>query len=429
MYKLKGMDKLERIYKDSILKNSIYLIITNFSSLIIGFFFWMIVARYYMPEEVGIFSAILSSILLISTISTIGLPMSLVFFLPRYSKNAKGIINSCLIMSIITSVIFSLIFVLGIDILAPKLKYVLWNLELAIIFIITTMMTTLSLLMAGMFIAGNRSSFHMIKENIFGIVRISLIILLSSFGVIGIFLTWSIGLGVAILTGLFLLFKLWKYKPSLSFDPIIKDMAGFSIGNYIAGIFYNLPKFIFPIIIIHMISEDAAGYFFIAMTMASLLFGISESVAGPFMAESSKTEQFWDNVNKVIRFNLSILTPGLLLVLIFGKFVLSLFNPIYAENSFHTLIILAISSIPLSVVIIFNMIKNSQKKVVTVIKVDLIVASTTILLALPFMRIWNIEGIGLAYLIANGIMAVAIIIRLENPADFAIRLVKGTKVI
>lgn len=419
---------LRKIYKDSILRNSIYLIMTNFSGLAVGFFFWMIVTKYYTPNDVGIVSAILSGVALISMISSIGLPMALTFYLPRYSGNNEKtvkIINSCMIMSMITSLIFSMIFVLGIGIWAPKLKPIIGNFEMIVIFIITTMMTTMSMLMGGIFTAGKRSSFQMIKENVFGIFRIFLIILLASFGMIGIFISWTIGLIVSITVGFFLLFKLWKYTPSLTVDPIVKDMANFSIGNYIAGIFYNLPKLLFPVMIVQLLSADSAGYFYIAMTIAGIFYGVSEAMAGPFLAESSDQEKFWNNVNKVIKFNIGLLIPGLILLAVFGKLALSIFNPVYAENSFGTLIILSVTSIPLSLVIVFNMIRNSQKKVVTVIKVDAMVTIITIILSIPLMKIWNIEGIAAAYLIANTIMAFIIIFRTENPVGFTLRLIRS----
>lgn len=415
----------KRIYTDTILKNSIYLIMTNISSMVIGFIFWMMATRFYTPSDVGIISAILSSMMLISIISSVGLPMTMTLYLPVNIQNSSRIINSCLIVGIIVSMTFSLIFILGVNIWAPKLDTVLGSLTLMIIFIATTMMTTVSLFMGGIFTAGRRSSFHMIKENIFGIVKIILLILLSSFGAIGIFMSWSIGLIIAITIGFFLMFKLWKYTPILVIDPIIKSMARFSIGNYVAGIFYNIPKFIFPILIVNMLSAESAGYFFIAMAIAGVFYGIPEAIAGPFLVESSDKEKFWNNVYKVIKFDMYLLIPGLILLIIFGKFVLTMFNPNYAEHSFNTLIILSLVSIPLSLITTFNMVRNAQKKVVTAIKIDAVVTIMTLILSIYLMRIWSIEGIAISYLFANTLVATIIILQVKNPIEFISRLIKG----
>lgn len=414
-----------KIYRDHLLKNSIYLIMTNFSSMAIGFTFWMIATRFYTPSDIGIISAILSSMTLIAIISSVGLPMAMTLYLPVNIQNASRIINSCIIVGIIVSVIFSLIFILGVNIWAPKLGQILGSLKVNIIFIMTTMMTTISLFMVGIFTAGRRSSFHMIKENIFGIAKIILLILLSSFGAIGIFMSWSIGLTIAIATGFFLTSKLWKYEPTLIIDPIIKSMARFSIGNYIAGIFYNIPKFIFPILIVNVLSTESAGYFFIAMAIAGVFYGIPEAIAGPFLTESSDKDKFWTNVYKVIKFDMYLLIPGLILLLIFGKFALNIFNPNYAEHSFNTLIILSLVSIPLSLITTFNMVRNAQKKVEAAIKIDAAVTIMTLILSIYLMRIWNIEGIAISYLFANILIAAIIVLRVKDPIEFTLRVIKG----
>lgn len=419
----------KKIYENTIIKNSIFLIMTNIFSLATGFFFWMIATRLYTPSDVGIISAILSSMSLIAVISSVGLPMALTLYLPINTKDADKIINSSLIVCIIISITISLMFLLGIDIFAPKLKIILGNLELMIVFAMTTMMATISLLIGGIFVAGKKSSFHMIKENIFGITKMVLLVTMSGFGAIGIFISWSMGLMVAIIIGFILMFKLWRYKPMATLDPIIKKMAKFSVGNYIAGIFYNLPKFIFPIIIVNKISADYAGYFFIAMTIAGLFYGVPEAVAGPFLANSYDKEKFWINVNNAIRFDMCILIPGLLLLMIFGRFILGLFNPNYATHSFNTLIILAMTSIPISLITTFNMIRNAQKRVTTVIKIDAFVTTTTIVLSILLMKTWSIEGIAISYLIANIVASVIIILKTKDPLEFTIRLIKGERML
>lgn len=423
---LKITSKIEDIYGDSLFKNSIYLIATNVSGLILGFFFWIVATKYYTPGDVGIISAVLSSILLISMISAIGLPNALIFYLPKYSKDANNIINSCLIVSMLISALLSLIYILKIDTLAPQLKPIFGNVKIVIIFILITVMMTVSSLIVGIFSAGKRSSFRMIKENIFGIFKIFFLILFAGLGVIGIFLSWILALAISMIAGLFLLSKLWRYRPAIVLDPVIKNMASFSIGNYVASIFYNLPRLIFPIMIVNIISAEAAGYFFIAMTIANLLYGIPLAISTSFLAESSDKDKFWNNVNKAIKFNMGILIPGVLSFIIFGEYVLNIFNPKYIE-SLDTLIILSIASIPFSLVTIFSTIRNAQKLIITPIKINIIVSAITIILSINLMKIWNIEGIAISYLIANTIIAIVIILRMKNPVEFTLNIINGNK--
>lgn len=421
-----GDSIIKNILKDSLLKNSVYIITTSFFNSILGFIFWIIAARFYITSDIGIGSALVSGMSLITMISSIGLSKALFFYLPRNQQNANKIINSCIITNIIISMIVSLVFVLGIDIWTPGLKSILGNLENIIIFIMTNVILNISGIMGAVFSAGRKSSFYMIKEIIYHSTKIFPLFLFISLGAMGIFLSFNIGLIISTIIGFILLSRLWKYSPKFILDPIIKDMARFSFGNYIADIFYNFPRLIFPIMILNLISEESAGYFYIAFMMAGSLYGIPQSISTSLLVESSDKDKLLSNVYKAIKFNMILLTSGIILFVLFGKYILEIFNPSYAKNAVTTMIILTLSSIPLSLIIIFNTVMNAQNRVYGIIKMNALVATITIILSILLIKM-NIEGIALSYLIANIIGATIAINRIKNSKEFTLKLLKDIK--
>lgn len=419
--KIANVSEFVNMCKDSLIKNSIYLIVTNFINIILAFFFWVIAAKYYMPKEIGLVSALLSSMALIATISSIGLPTAMIFYLPKYPEKTNKIINSSLIISIISSIIFSLIFIAGINIWIPGLGPIFKNVQYSIIFILATLMTAVSTLLTGAFTACRRTSFHMVKENIFGFSKIFPLILFVGLGAVGIFISWIIGLIFTMIIGFMLLYKSWKYVPILEFDPILKDMAKFSVGNSVVGILYNLPRLIFPILMMNLISAESAGYFFIAMNVGSILYGIPQSIANSLLAESTNGEDLWKNVEKSIKLDLMFLLPGLLSLMIFGKFILNIFNPSYL-NAYISLIIMAVASIPLSIVNIFYAVRTAQKRIGSIIKIFLLVAMMAIIMSIPLTKAIGIDGAAISYLLANIIGMMIIISRIRRPDDYILRL-------
>lgn len=417
---------IKYIFRDSLFKNSIYLMVTNFITSIIGFIFWIIAARYYSSTDIGMTSALFSSMTLISMVSSIGLSRALIFYLPR-DKNADKIIGSCITINILSSIIFSIVFLLGINIWSPELNKILNNLENISIFIFITLSLSVSSLIGSAFSAGRRSSFQMIKESIYHSVKIFPLFLFINFGFIGILLSLGVGLFISIMVGCILIYKVWNFFPKLKLDPIIKNMARFSAGNYVADILYNLPRLVFPIIILNILPAKFAGYFYIAIMMASLVYGISLSISVSLLVESSDKNKFWNNVNNAIIFNLIILIPSILLFMIFGKFVLNIIKPDYGTNATTTLIILAITGLPLSLVNIFNTVRNSQNRVSSLIKMNFIIAFITIILSIPLIKIMNIEGIAISYLIANTVGAIIIINKIKNPKEFTLDIFEGIK--
>jgi len=413
------MQFISAFFRDSLLKNAFYLMATNLTNLILGFIFWVIAARYYSPHDIGTISAVLSSVFLIAMISSLGFPTALLFYLPKDGKNADRIINSCIIASIAASIIFSSIYIFGIDIWTPALGSMFGSLEYDLIFIAVTIFSTVSALISSAFTAGKRSSFHMTKETLFGAVKILPLPLLAGFGAMGIFISWGIGLVLALIMGFLLLSIVWKgYLPRPALDPVIKSMAGYSAWNYLSGLLNSLPRLVLPIMIVNLISPESTGFFFIAMMVAGLLYGIPQSISSSLLAETSDGAQLWDKVNKAIRFNAALVIPGFFIFIIFGKFVLNLFNPSYAQNASTTLIILAAASLPLSVNTIFTGVRNSQKNVKSVLKINFAISVITFVFALPFIKLWGINGAATAFLFANMACAITVIYRMGKPVEF-----------
>jgi O-antigen/teichoic acid export membrane protein len=360
--------------------------------------------------------------LLLSMISGLGFQTAFVFYLPRNRDNASRIINSCLTSSIVASIVFSSIFVFGLDIWAPPLRSILSNLSYAILFAAVTAFYTTSANISSAFIAGRKSSFHMTKETLFGFFKILPLQFFSVFGAIGIFMTWGIGVLISVIIGFFLLPLVWKgYFPIPMLDPIIKSMAGYSAGNYLAEVFFTLPRLILPIMIVNMVSTESTGFFYIAMMIAGLLYGIPQAISNSLLAESSDSGELWLKVEKAIKLNIALLIPGIMFFVFFGKFILNIFNPTYAINSSTTLMILAAASLPMSLNIIFTTVRNAQKRVSSVIKINAGIAVITLALAFPLLRSSGMEGAAFAFLAANTLAAIVVVYKMKNKAGFVLR--------
>lgn len=412
-----------KILGDSLLKNSILLIVSSLFGAFLGFIFWIIASRYYDPKDIGLISAIFSAISLISNIGTIGLPTALIYYLPRNLKNDNKIIDSSLFTCISISIIFSLIFLFGLDIWSPKLT-ILHDIEFGILFIFLIITTSISGLVGSVFVSKKRSSYLLHKDNLYHILRIFFLMIFASMGLIGMMISLNIGIIISLIISFIFLYRTYNYFPKLKFDPIIKTMTKYSLENYIAGVLYNAPRLILPIMMINIMGAESTGYFYIAFTAASLLHGISGSISTSLLAESFNKEKFEDNINKAITFNILLLIPGILFYGTFGKMFLGIFNQSYAYHATGTLIILSIASIPISLINIYNGIRNSQNRVMSTIIMNLIVAILTIILSVPMMKVGNIESVATAFLMANTIGAIIVIHKIKNPIEFTIKIAK-----
>ena len=104
---------LKGLYGVSLYRNAIYLMVNSVLLVLTGFFFWMAAARLYPVEAVGLTSAAIAAIGLLTLLSTLGLDYGLIRFLPGSGEKARDMINSCFTVGGLISIALAFIFLAG----------------------------------------------------------------------------------------------------------------------------------------------------------------------------------------------------------------------------------------------------------------------------------------------------------------------------
>jgi O-antigen/teichoic acid export membrane protein len=269
------------------------------------------------------------------------------------------------------------------------------------------------------FIANRRAEYVVLKTLIVG-SRILFTIFFVAFGAFGIFA--SIGLAdiIAFFTGTFILIPLVQrgYIPFPSIQKsVLNDILHFSIGNHIATVLNSAPGLLLPILITNVLIPETAAYFYIAWMIASLLYVIPLSIATSLFAESSYDERTLHlNVGKAIKF-ISLLTlPTIVMLMLIADKLLFLFGKGYSENATILLWIFALASIPLAINNLFITIRLIEKKVGIVILINAFIAAFTIVGSYLGLEKFGLLSIGIAWMLSQGIVMLAIARRLSFSA-------------
>jgi len=78
-----GSVKVGQYIKDPLFRNSLFIILASALGGAFGFIFWVLAAKIYPKEDVGIATALISSLSLVILLSRFGLNQSLVRFFPE----------------------------------------------------------------------------------------------------------------------------------------------------------------------------------------------------------------------------------------------------------------------------------------------------------------------------------------------------------
>jgi len=72
------MVTLRQEMKDSFDRNAMFLMASYAASALFGFLFWLVVARIYSPDQVGSATCIVSAMMLVASLSSMGFDFALV---------------------------------------------------------------------------------------------------------------------------------------------------------------------------------------------------------------------------------------------------------------------------------------------------------------------------------------------------------------
>lgn len=389
--------RLYEIYNDHLYNNAIWLILNSIMLTGLGFFFWTINARLFTSEQVGFGTAIITSMQLIVGISSLGFNIALVRYLPQ-SKNKERMIRSCFTISGTMALVISIIFILGLDMFSPKLGFIRENLLYGILFSVFVVFNIIFILIEAVLIVHRKSKLVFLKNLVFSILKLAFPFLLVSMGAFGIFSSW----GFSAIAALIVILILIRMRPGFVVDTkIMRRMFKFSSGNYIAGFLRAAPNLIIPLMMVNLVEPEMAAYFYIALMIASLLYVIPNAISAPLIVESSLTQNKLPLIIKrVLRFAFVLLLPGVVVLLVSGKYLLLLFGKAYSDNGLMLLQILVLSSIPASINIIYEAVKNIQHKIKTVVMLNVVRASGILILSYLLID-YGLIGIGIGWLLGT----------------------------
>jgi O-antigen/teichoic acid export membrane protein len=417
---LTSKEGLKSLYGVSLYRNAIYLMLSRGVTAILGFAFWILAARFYSASDVGLASGIISAAGLLALLSTLGLDYGLIRFLPTSGERANITLNSSFTVAGLLSLVFAFIFIAGISLWSPTLAFLRQDLIWLISFVVFTVAYTLYPLMGTAFVAKRRAGFDLVLGIIDSLVRVALVIPLAAFFQSGgIIASWLIGFVAAIVVAILLLLP--QVQAGYHFSPVIRrevmnEMAHFSLANYAVVLIWTFPNFALPLMVVNRLGAETNAYFYIAWSIAGFLYTIAIATSYSLFAEGSHDEErLGQDIKRGLKLVFILLIPAIILVLLIGDKVLLLFGRAYSENATSVLRILAASAFPLSINYIYFSMRRVQKKMKSVIWFTALVAVGTLGLSWVLLPRMGILGVGVAWLVSQGIATLIIVCNLWRP--------------
>lgn len=367
------------MFKDSLFRNSFFLMMTSAVISSFGFLFWLLAAHRFSPEMIGVATSLISAATLASSFSMLGFNNVLVRFLPS-SEHQDEHISTAFVLTGLASLLSSLIFLIWIR---PE-----WYIGL--VFVGFTLFTSLNAVIENIFVAHRKTEFILFKNFLLSVSR--LFFVLFSVGVLGILGATAGATFLACVLGYWWLVK--RFGHSLNFradKKILKEVKEFAIGNYFGTLLGVVPNMALVLIVALKLGTRAAAFYYIPSLIVTFLSVIPTAVSQSLFAETSHDGKIEEHFKASLKHMFSLLIPSALLIILSGRYILGFFGTGYTEG-FAPLVILVLAGVINSANTLGDTLLNIKKKAGMYLFMNLLNAVVVIVPAYVFS--WSLTSIG-----------------------------------
>jgi O-antigen/teichoic acid export membrane protein len=377
------------------------------ATALIGYLYWVVAAHIYSAHDVGLASALISVMTLTSTFADLGVSSMLIQILPRRKTGAAWslALNAGLATGTLTSLLFAAIMIVALPFFSSQFAILWHDAAYTIVFIAGVPLGTIATLLDQAFVAERTASNMLVRNAVFALLKLLLLFLLTQLGASGIFSSWVLALAATLILGGILLVTCLGRSYYLTVHGIVRQirtMFSSLVWHHFINIGGKTPLYMLPVLVTVRLSAADNAYYYTASMVGTFFFMVSASVAVVLFAEGSHTA---DDVQRKVRSSAVIigmlLGPAMLIALLGGRNIMSLFGPSYAQHSLLLLRIFTFAAVPDAITNIYVSLLRVQRRLRSAALLNLGMASLALLLAWILLPMLGIEGAGWAFLIAQ----------------------------
>jgi O-antigen/teichoic acid export membrane protein len=406
--------KLRRNLDAPFIRNAYSLVGSTLGGSALGVLFWIAAAWIFSKEDVGRNTALISTMLFLSSISQLNLTNGFNRFVPTAGSGTRRLVLVGYLAATTTALVASSIFVLGVNLWAPRLSLLQDNGGYALWFVAGTVIWTVFALQDAVLTGLGEARWVFIEQVAYGVVKLVLLVsVAAALPILGIFASWTAPLAVAVLAVNFGIFR--RMLPARDHPPLelvdarmVRRYVGFDM---VATAMMSATIGLMPVIVLAIVGPSASAYLFLTWTIAYTLYLVSIGVGMSFVTESARApERIVELTRKMITHSLRIVAPLAIFVAITAPLLLRILPQDYSSHATRLLQLLALSAIPNVVTATYLSIARVQRRLSAVIIATGALAAGVLVLSITLTHVIGVTGVGVAWLVVQTILALVLLL-------------------
>jgi O-antigen/teichoic acid export membrane protein len=413
---------------DSLVRNSLFMMTSTAATGLLGYVFWIVVARVFSSEAVGTASAVISLCSTVALLIYLGPAAMLIERLHAYERSRAW--TSFLVwMCVATAAVTALVAAVAIPLIAHSRGYGSFfaPADAAVLAVIGAAAWTVVNMYGSAFIAARRADGLLTIQGLVSLIKVLLVLPLFAVGLgaPGIVVAWVVSslIGVA-LGALWLLPRLGLGGQGSGGEPVRSVSAahggqrprsrasavGHLIGQHLTSVGGQVTPLLLPILVAVRLGVLTNAYFYITWMIGSVFFMVSPSISNALFAESVRAGSgLRATVGKALRVTSVLLAPAMVVMVVGGRLILGIFGQAYVSAGYGLLILLAVSALPDAVSNIAVAVCRATNRLGYSVAINIGILVTTVTGSWLLMPRLGLLGVGVSWLGAQLLASIACI--------------------
>lgn len=406
-----ALASLRRHATDPVYANGYALVANAGLSAALGFLFWMVAARRFHADALGIGAAIVSAATLAALVGKAGFDAAVIRYAPSKEPRAlRRLLARATLATIglttLVAVCVLLLASFGVPALAPMMTP-----PYAVAFVLLAVGTGSAWILDAFFIAEQRAEGVLLRNLAFNVVKIGVpLVIAFEWGGRAIPLAWGVGLAASLVVALSLLARRIATHVPTGEAPS-QGAFGYAMRNYALNLSEFLPGLLLPLLVLQALGPEENARFFLAWTIATVAFLASKAIAQSAFAALVRDCNARAAIAKGLALSALVLAPLAIVLHVGAPWILALFGPHYVASA-PLLRILALSIAPIVALNLYLAYLKARDAgwELTLVPLASLVA---LLAAMPFaLARGGVVGVGYAWLVIQTIGGAYALVRL-----------------
>jgi O-antigen/teichoic acid export membrane protein/aminoglycoside phosphotransferase (APT) family kinase protein len=383
----------------------------------VGLLYWVLAARLFPPEVVGVNAVALSTMMLIGGVAHLNMTYALLRFVPVAGRAARRLVAVGYLVAVTIAALAGAGFALGAGAWAPELVEAAGQGPLIAFFAIAAPVWTLFTLQDYVLTAVGRATVVPAENILFALLKIGLLVV-AAFAAVsgGIALSWVAATAVIVLLiNLWLLLRVLpahgRARADRAVPVTVGGVARFVRADFAGALFQQAAMMGLPMVVLARLGPQAAAVYNVVWQFGLALYlvpsGMGQSLVAHGAADPGRVEKAR---RETVRRALLLVVPAAVALVLGGRLVLWVFGEHYADAGALALALIALSAVPNVITAATTSTARVRQRRGVQFGVPAAVSVLAISVSWVLMPRLGIVAVGLAWLLAQCLVAGVVLV-------------------